>query len=131
MDFGCGSGILAIAAYYLGAKNIVAIDHDPQAIHATRVNAEKNNIKEDSLQLLLADKPPSQTFDVIIANVLLAPLVNFSSDFASKMSPTSKIILSGILETQLEQIKKAYQPNFSLDNIHSKKEWLLIEASVK
>lgn len=131
MDFGCGSGILAIAAYYLGAKHIIAVDHDPQAIQATQINAAKNNVDEDKLQLLLADTPPLETCDVLIANVLLLPLLQFSDGFVNAMSATSKIILSGILETQLEQIKQVYQSTFTLDKIHSKKEWLLIEASLK
>jgi len=131
MDFGCGSGILAIAAYYLGAKHIVAVDHDPQAIDATRLNADKNNVDEEKLQLILADKPPQQLCDVVIANVLLQPLLLFCDDFSKVMSATSKIILSGILEEQLEQVKQMYQGKFKLDKIHVKKEWLLIEASLK
>jgi len=131
MDFGCGSGILAIAAYYLGAQAIVAIDHDPQAIQATRINAEKNNIKLQNLQLLLADKPPLQNCDVIIANVLLAPLLQFSNEFADAMTATSKIILSGILETQLAELEKVYANHFCIDEIYSKNEWLLVEASLK
>jgi len=130
MDFGCGSGILAIAAYYLGAKNIIAIDHDPQAIQATGLNANINGVDSKMLQMILADSPPQQICDVIIANVLLLPLLNYSADFAKVMSPSSKIILSGILESQLEQMKQVYEPSFKFDNIHSKKEWLLIEASL-
>ena len=130
MDFGCGSGILAIAAYYLGAKHIVAIDHDPQAIRATRLNANNNNVNEKLFHTILADTPPQLTCDVLIANVLLLPLLKFSADFAKVMSPSSKIILSGILEQQLEQIKQVYEPIFKLDKIHSKNKWLLIEASL-
>ncbi|MBT8113058.1 MAG: 50S ribosomal protein L11 methyltransferase [Gammaproteobacteria bacterium] len=130
MDFGCGSGILAIAAYYLGAKKIIAIDHDPQAIQATGLNANINGVDSGMLQMILADSPPQQSCDVIIANVLLLPLLKYSADFAKAMSPSSKIILSGILEEQLEQIKHVYEPTFKFDNIHSKKEWLLIEASL-
>ncbi|MEJ2115207.1 MAG: 50S ribosomal protein L11 methyltransferase [Gammaproteobacteria bacterium] len=130
MDFGCGSGILAIAAYYLGAKQIIAIDHDPQAIQATNLNADKNNIEQGILTTILADRPTDQSCDVVIANVLLLPLLNFSADFAEVMLPTSKLILSGILEQQLEQIKQVYQPTFKIDNILSNKKWLLIEASL-
>lgn len=130
MDFGCGSGILAIAAHFLGAKDVVAIDHDPQAIQATRINATKNNIDQKVLHTVLADSPPQQCCDVIIANVLLLPLLQFSSAFATAMSSTSKIILSGILDQQLEQMKEVYEPTFKFDKIHSSKEWLLIEASL-
>ena len=130
MDFGCGSGILAIAAYYFGAKQIIAIDHDPQAVQATLLNANKNNVDEEKLHALLADSPSPLTCDVLIANVLLLPLLKLSADFAKAMSPTSKIILSGILEQQLDQIKRVYEPTFKFDNIHTKNEWLLIEASL-
>ena len=92
IDFGCGSGILAIAAYYLGAKHIVAIDHDPQAIRATRLNANNNNVDEELFHTILTDTPPQLTCDVLIANVLLLPLLKFSADFAKVMSPSSKII---------------------------------------
>jgi ribosomal protein L11 methyltransferase len=131
MDFGCGSGILAIAAYYLGAKYVSAIDHDPQAIQATGLNAVNNYVDNKKLHMILANKPPHQSFDVVIANVLLLPLLKFSDDFAKAMLPTSKIILSGILEQQLEQIKQVYQTTFNIDKIHTKNEWLLIEASLK
>jgi ribosomal protein L11 methyltransferase len=131
MDFGCGSGILAIAAYYLGAKYVSAIDHDPQAIQATGLNAVNNYVDNKKLHMTLANKPPHQSFDVVIANVLLLPLLKFSDDFAKAMLPTSKIILSGILEQQLEQIKQVYQTTFNIDKIHTKNEWLLIEASLK
>ena len=130
MDFVCGSGILAIAAYYLGAKKIIAIDHDPQAIQATGLNANLNGVDSEMLQMILADSPPQQSCDLIIANVLLQPLLKYSADFAKAMSPSSKIILSGILEQQFEQMKQVYEPTFKFDNIHSKKEWLLIEASL-
>ncbi len=130
LDFGCGSGILAIAAYFLGAKDIMAIDHDPQAIQAARYNAKKNNIDNQVLHTILADSPPAKTYDVIIANVLLLPLLQFSDTFAKAMSPTSKIILSGILDLQLEQMRQVYEPTFTFDMIHSKNEWLLIEASL-
>ncbi len=130
MDFGCGSGILAIAAHFLGAKKVVAIDHDPQAIQATRINATKNNIDDRVLQTILADSPPQQISDVIIANVLLLPLLQFSCEFSKAMSATSKIILSGILEQQLEQMKQVYEPTFKFDKIHSKNDWLLIEATL-
>lgn len=130
IDFGCGSGILAIAAYYLGAKHIVAIDHDPQALRATRLNADNNDIDEEIFHIILADSLPKLTFDVLIANVLLQPLLKLSTDFSRVMSPSSKIILSGILEHQLEQIKQVYEPTFKLDKILSKNKWLLIEASL-
>ena len=130
MDFGCGSGILAIAAYFLGAKKIYAIDHDPQAVQATQMNAKNNQVDESVLQINLASTPTQQNCDIIIANVLLQPLIELSTHFAERLSPASKLILSGILEQQLEQLQTAYQPYFEFDAIHSKNEWLLVEASL-
>ena len=96
MDFGCGSGILAIAAYYLGAKKIYAIDHDLQAIQATRINAEKNKVHENILKISLGHTPTEHSCDIVIANVLLTPLINLRDAFAQTLAPSGKLILSGI-----------------------------------
>ena len=129
MDFGCGSGILSIAAYYLGARRVYAIDHDPQAIQATQMNAEKNQVDDKVLEINLGSSPNQLNCDVIIANILLKPLISLREQFARCASPEGKLILSGILEEQLVQLEKSYQSYFKFDVIHSKKEWLLIEAS--
>ncbi|MEM7400491.1 MAG: 50S ribosomal protein L11 methyltransferase [Pseudomonadota bacterium] len=131
IDFGCGSGILAIAAYYLGAKNVYAIDHDPQAIQATNLNAAKNGVDMTRLHISLSNKPAKQTCDVLIANLLLTPLIELAPRFAKILLPDGNIILSGILEQQLEELKAVYQSYFTIDAIHTKNEWLLIEASPK
>ena len=131
IDFGCGSGILAIAAYYLGAKKVFAIDHDIQAIEATKLNAANNNVDKDCLQISLDSVPPQLKCDVLIANVLLTPLVELAAIFAKTLHAEGKIILSGILEHQFEELESAYQPYFKFNAIHSKNEWLLVEASVK
>ncbi len=131
IDFGCGSGILAIAAYYLGAKNVYAIDHDPQAIQATKLNAAKNGVDKTCMHIRLDNKPTQQSCDVLIANVLLTPLIELAPRFAKILLPEGKIILSGILEQQLEELKAVYQSYFTIDAIHTKNEWLLIEASLK
>ena len=129
MDFGCGSGILAIAAYFLGAKTVYALDHDPQAIQATQMNAANNQVCFDCLNISLSSFPKQRNCDLIIANVLLQPLIELCEHFAKCVSPTGKLILSGILEHQLEQLEKSYQTYFTFDVTNSKNEWLLIEAS--
>ena len=129
MDFGCGSGILAIAAYYLGAQKIVAIDHDPQAILATQMNAKNNLCDEKTLEVRLGDGPSQFNYDVVIANILLQPLITLHESFAKCVAPAGKLILSGILDSQLEQLEMSYQPYFTFDAIHTKNEWLLVEAS--
>ena len=129
IDFGCGSGILAIAAYYLGAKSILAVDHDPQAIQATYANASCNHLFNNKLKIVSANNLRSAACDVLIANVLLQPLVKLKQDFAHAVLPAGKIILSGILPPQLGELTQAYQTSFDIDQIYSKNEWLLIEAT--
>jgi len=130
IDFGCGSGILAIAAYYLGAKTILAIDYDIQASQATHANAIKNFVPENQFSVSTADDDLIEhTCDLLIANILLRPLLNLEQQFAKSVVPAGKIILSGIFEQQLEELTQAYQPHFSIDQVYSKKEWLLVEAS--
>ena len=131
MDFGCGSGILAIAAYFLGALKIYAIDHDPQAIQAIKMNIDNNAVDETNIQTDLASTPVQQGCDIIIANVLLQPLIELRPHFVESLSPSSKLILSGILEHQYEQLEQSYRPYFDFDEIRSKNEWLLIQASLK
>lgn len=129
VDFGCGSGILAIAAYYLGAKIVYAIDHDTQATQATRANAKKNSVPAHRIITSTASGPTAHSCDLLIANILLRPLLNLEKQFANCVKPTGKIILSGILESQAEELIQTYMKNFTIDQIYIKNEWLLVEAS--
>ena len=131
IDFGCGSGILGIAAYYLGAKHVLAIDHDTQATQATRVNADKNFVPENQFRILTADNLVDYSCNLLIANILLRPLLKLEQQFAISVRSAGKIILSGILEQQCEELIQAYQPHFTIEQIYSKNEWLLVEASRK
>lgn len=131
IDFGCGSGILAIAAYFLGADKIFAIDHDAQAIEATKLNAAKNDIDESNFHTSLASQPPQKKCDVLIANILLTPLIQLAPTFSKVLLAEGKLILSGILIQQIRELETAYQPYFTFNTIHSKNEWLLVEASLK
>ncbi len=129
VDFGCGSGILAIAAYYLGAISVLAIDYDPQAIQATKNNAKCNQVPDKILEIEAAHKLQQKSCDIIMANVLLQPLIDLEKQFAACIKPTGKLILSGILTTQLDELKQAYQPNFIFEHVFVRDEWLLVEAS--
>ena len=129
IDFGCGSGILAIAAYYLGAKTICAIDHDLQAIQATRENADRNHVPKNQFKIVLADDLSNATCDVLIANILLRPLIKLKKPLAEMPLPAGKLILSGILQHQLEELTQTYQSHFDIEQIYSKNEWLLVEAT--
>ena len=131
VDFGCGSGILAIAAYYMGASSVLAIDHDLQAIQATRSNAALNAVPENILQTQIAHQVLQKNCDIIIANVLLKPLIDLEKQFLECIKPSGKIILSGILESQLDELRQAYQSNFIIQHVCVRDEWLLVEASLR
>ncbi len=128
-DFGCGSGILAIASYFLGAKSITAIDHDTQATQATHVNLKHNCVPQDSFNIVTSTHLDTANYDLIMANVLLKPLIELEYEFARSVVTNGKIILSGILQQQLPELSQCYKIHFNIDNISTKNEWLLIAAT--
>lgn len=126
IDFGCGSGILAIAALKLGAKAAIGIDIDPQAILASHNNAEANGVA-DKLQLFLAkDQPQNLHADVVIANILAGPLKELAPQIITLVKPQGDLGLSGILATQAASVCEAYQTAFELDPVVEKEEWCRI-----
>lgn len=126
IDFGCGSGILAIAALKLGAKSAIGIDIDPQAILASRNNAEANGVA-DNLQLFLAnDQPQDLQADVVVANILAGPLKELAPHIITLVKPQGDLGLSGILATQADAVCEAYQTAFALDPVVEKEEWCRI-----
>lgn len=129
IDYGCGSGILAIAAYKLGAKELHSVDIDPQALVASRENAIRNDIDPTLLNITLPDTFKSDPVDLLIANILSGPLVEFAPKFSSLVKPGGQILLSGILQTQADDIKQAYLPYFELDPICSKDGWIRVSGT--
>lgn len=126
IDFGCGSGILAIAALKLGAASAIGIDIDPQAILASRNNAEANGVA-DRLQLFLAkDQPQDLQAEVVVANILAGPLKELAPQIMTLVKPQGNLGLSGILSTQAESVCEAYQTAFTLDPVAEKEEWCRI-----
>ena len=109
LDYGCGSGILAIAALALGAKSAVAVDCDSQAITATRENARKNNV-QDSLIVTQDMAEATGSFDMVVANILAEPLVKDASEICDRVAPAGSLALSGILADQVESVIAAYRP---------------------
>ncbi|MFZ7135051.1 50S ribosomal protein L11 methyltransferase [Avibacterium avium] len=131
IDFGCGSGILAIAALKLGAKSAIGIDIDPQAILASRNNAEQNGVS-DRLQLFLAkDAPQDLQADVVVANILAGPLKELAPTISQLVKTQGKLGLSGILESQAQSVCEAYQEQFSLDPVAIREEWCRITGVAK
>jgi len=133
IDFGCGSGILAIAAAKLGAGNILAIDHDPQALTATLDNAKSNGVSKHIATCLPGQWPAEWInchgkVDLLLANILANPLIELIEHFAELLRPGGLIVLSGILESQGEAIIQTYSSAFS--DLHTEVEdgWLGISG---
>ena len=121
IDYGCGSGILAIAAALLGAKKVIGIDTDPQALEATQANAERNNVQ---IATYLPQDCPNERADVVLANILAGPLQALAPTLASLSHPNADIILSGILESQADTVGMCYQSSFTMQAPAQKKEWI-------
>ena len=131
IDFGCGTGILAIAAAKLGAKRVLAIDNDPQAVTASTENAEKNNCSDVIKTFHSDEKIEYEKCDLLMANILAKPLVELQTLFSEIVKPNGTILLSGILEHQIENIIDCYSPNFNNFKNSNKNEWYRISASRK
>lgn len=126
IDFGCGSGILAIAALKLGASHAIGIDIDPQAIQASRDNAGRNGVSE-RLDLYLPHQQPSDLkADVVVANILAGPLRELAPLISVLPETGGKLALSGILASQAEDVCEAYADKFVLDPVAEKEEWCRI-----
>lgn len=106
LDFGCGSGVLAIAALALGARHAVGVDHDPQALAATRSNAEVNGV-EGRLEVRAALEENAR-FDMLLANVLAGPLVGLAETLQACVRPGGRAVLSGILPEQADDVARAW-----------------------
>jgi ribosomal protein L11 methyltransferase len=111
LDYGCGSGILALAALALGARFAYAVDNDPQALAATHANAALNDAA-DRLFIGAPEALPAVAVDVLLANILAGPLVALAPTFASHVVPGGMLVLSGILEPQAAAVAAAYAPFF-------------------
>lgn len=131
IDFGCGSGILAIAALALGAKKAYAIDHDPQALLATKNNAKLNAFIADKLTITDNNTLPNCQTSLIIANILSAPLITLAPIITNLCAPNAKLILSGLLTGETEQVSAAYLENFTVNKVETLEEWALIELTRK
>ena len=126
MDYGCGSGILALAALKLGAKKAYAVDNHPQALLATHDNAVKNNIAEESLIILSPAECPTVHYDLWIANILLNPLIELEPLFAERIPAGKTLLLSGILERQADELLQYYNKDFVLQKKLERDEWMLL-----
>ena len=124
LDYGCGSGILAIGAAMLGAAQVDAVDIDPDAVRAAQLNAQANHVK---LNLGLPDVA-SGTYPLVVANILAAPLKVLAPLLCSHVAPGGTLLLAGILERQTEEIQTAYQSHLTLQVVDSQDGWVLMRG---
>jgi ribosomal protein L11 methyltransferase len=124
LDYGCGSGILAIACAVLGAPAVTAVDLDPAALDVTRENARANGVA-DRLHVIPPDALDGQ-FDVLLANILLAPLLALAPRFAGLVAPGGALVLSGLLEAQTARVLETYAGAFTMAAPVHRGEWSLL-----
>lgn len=132
IDYGCGSGILGIAALLLGAREVIAVDNDPQALLATRDNAGRNGIDPARLTVLAPDQVPAAAplpdADILVANILAEPLIQLAPRLTSLIKPGGKLCLSGLIEHQGAAVSAAYREQFDFDPPAARDEWLRLTA---
>lgn len=125
MDYGCGSGILAIAAARLGAGSIMGVDIDDKAVDAARDNAARNGV---DIQVALSTDPVRGTYDRVVANILTNPLCVLAPALSALVAPGGRIALSGILESQVDQVIEAYAPWLALRVGKLREGWARLEG---
>ena len=125
IDFGCGSGILAIAALLLGAKSALGLDIDPQAIKASGENAERNGVRDRlSLRLTGGEAPEeNEKADVLVANILAGPLTELAPDIEKLVKKGGHLALSGILAKQADDVRAVYSQWFEMDEPLIREDW--------
>jgi ribosomal protein L11 methyltransferase len=130
VDYGCGSGILAVAALKLGADHVYATDIDPQALTATQQNAQRNSI-HSGLYLTTPDKLDSVQADIVLANILSNTIIQLAQTLITLVKPGGRLVLSGILQEQAELVMRAFTPAFDFEPVTEAEGWVLLNARRK
>jgi ribosomal protein L11 methyltransferase len=128
IDYGCGSGILAIAAHKLGADSVNAVDIDPQALTAARDNAGRNNIVRD-FDVMHPQALPAVPVDLVLANILANPLIELADDLSRRVHPGGRVVLTGILEEQAGEVMAAYQSRIGFTEPVVRDGWALLDGT--
>ncbi len=127
LDYGCGSGILAIAAAKLGAAKVTAIDIDPQALQATNDNAERNQVSELISTHLPMDLPEAG-YDMLLANILAGPLAELADRLCAALRPGGRLVLSGILAEQADNVATAYHRHCEISEPAQQGDWIRLSG---
>ncbi len=130
VDFGCGSGILAIAALLLGAKQAIGTDIDQQALIASTANAERNGVAE-RLAVYLPSQQPELQAELVMANILAGPLQELAPVISAFVAPGGELIMSGILERQVPAVQAAYNKEFDFSPVRVSEGWVMLHAKRK
>jgi len=126
LDYGCGSGILAIVARKLGAGATIGIDIDPNAVEASRYNAERNHVEAS---FALPESVSEATYDLVVANILSNPLKLMAAMLSARVRPGGRLILSGVLERQADEVAAAYAPWIAMSVWRSEDGWVCLHGS--
>jgi len=128
LDFGCGSGILALAALKLGAAGAVGVDNDPQALLATADNAERNGVGDRLSVYLPEDEPGGMRYPVVVANILASALISLADELAARVAAGGRIALSGILAGQEDEVLARYHADFEQLQVTQLDDWIRIDG---
>jgi len=129
-DYGCGSGILSVAAAMMGAKRVYAYDIDPQAFDATIANARRNRVA-DNITICHSDKEIPPNIDIVVANILLAPLLELRPRFRELLTDQGKLGVSGVLSEQIATLAAAYATQFRHSETEIREQWAMYTAVVQ
>jgi ribosomal protein L11 methyltransferase len=128
LDYGCGSGVLALAALVLGAESALAVDVEPQALQATRDNARLNGLETRIWLGAPHELAPIQA-DIVLANIIARSLEALAPELSTRVVPGGRLVLSGLLETQVDAVRDAYAPAFRDFAVATAAGWALLEAT--
>lgn len=135
VDYGCGSGILAVAALKLGAALALGVDNDPQALAASRDNAARNGVAPDNLPVAFPQQVDQQHWaqraEVVIANILAGPLIDLSDTLLNFLQPAGTLLLSGLLQNQAESLCKHYADRLPLHIVGEKDGWVCLRGNLQ
>ncbi len=132
VDYGCGSGILAVAALKLGAREVLAVDNDPQALAATRDNAARNQLPPDALTAALPQEVDGAAWagraQIVVANILAGPLMDLAATLVHFLRPGGTLLLSGLLASQAPGLCRHYAPLLQLETAGERDGWVCLKG---